>query len=181
MKRKSFWIGIIGFFLFVWVAHTTYRALSIQQENETHRILTVGEELPSKIPLVTLDGNYQKVGDYLGKVVLINFWAAWCAPCLKEMPSLYQLQNTFKEKNFVVLGISMDEDLGQGMATLERITGKPTFQMFKGTEQEIFHRFPIEGLPYTVILDKTGKIAYAEPGERDWMSAESVKIIEALL
>jgi thiol-disulfide isomerase/thioredoxin len=180
-KKKSFWIGIIAFFLLAWVAHTTYRALSIQQENETYRTLSVGEEFPANTPLVGLDGKYKSLGDFKGKVVLINYWAAWCGPCLKEMPSLYQLQKKLADKNFVVIGISMDDDLGQGMATLERIAGKAPFEMFKGAEQAIFHKFPIEGLPFTAILDKQGKIAYAEPGERNWLEEEAVKMIEALL
>jgi thiol-disulfide isomerase/thioredoxin len=181
LKKKSFWIGIAGFFFLVWAAQTTYRALSIQSENEKYRTLTVGEAIPANTPLVTVEGKYHKVGDYAGKVVLINYWAAWCAPCLKEMPALYSLQKKYKDKSFEVIAVSMDEDLGQGIATLERVAGKPPFTMFKGAEQAIFHKFPIEGLPFTAILDKQGIIKYAEPGERDWLEPEAIKIIEALL
>jgi thiol-disulfide isomerase/thioredoxin len=181
LKKKSAWILFAGLVILVWVGLVVYRGFTESGESDQYKTLAEGEILPENTPVLTMQGKLAQMADYRGKVVLLNFWAAWCGPCLKEMPSLYKLHESLKDKGFVVLAISMDDDLGQGVETLKRIAGAPPFAVIKGTEQAIYHRFPIEGLPYTVVLDKTGVIHYARPGERDWMRPEARKIIEDLL
>lgn len=181
LKKKGLWIGLASFVVLVLAAQTAYRALSVRQEEDAYKVLAEGDAFPAKMPLVSLDGKYHSFADYAGKVVLLNYWAAWCGPCLKEMPSLYRLQKKFSQRNFAVVGVSMDDDLGQGVASLTRIVGAPPFPLFKGPEQAVSARFAIEGLPFTVIVDKSGKILYARAGERDWSSPEAVKFIEGLL
>jgi thiol-disulfide isomerase/thioredoxin len=180
-KKKSFWIVFASFLVLAWVAQSTYRALSIRQEQIRSTMLQEGDQLPASLPLLRLDGERQRFQDFAGGVVLINFWAAWCAPCLKEMPSLYALHEELSEKGFTVLAVSMDSDPKQGVSTLERIAGPAPFPLYRGIQQEVFERFPIEGLPYTVVIDRSGTIRYARPGERDWMSRESLQFIGELL
>ena len=60
--------------------------------------------------LKRLDGNEVSLKDYRGKIVLLNFWATWCLPCLVEMPSMERLYNEFKDKGFTILAIDMQED-----------------------------------------------------------------------
>ena len=97
------------------------------------------------------------------------------------MPSLYALQKQFGGKGFQVLGVSMDDDFVQGVAGLNRLAGPAPFPQFKGQEQAIAARFPIEGLPFSVIVDNSGKIVYARAGERDWQEPGAVKFVEGLL
>jgi hypothetical protein len=97
------------------------------------------------------------------------------------MPSLYALHKSFEDRGFAVVGVNMDDDFNQGLETLNRIAGEAPFAHFRGQEQAVAARFPIEGLPFTVVVDRTGKILYARAGERDWMSPESKKFIEGLL
>jgi thiol-disulfide isomerase/thioredoxin len=181
LKKKSFWILLASFFVLAWVGQTAYRTLADRQEEEKYRLLQEGDEMPATMPFLSLEGKYSNYSDYRGKVVLVNFWAAWCAPCLKEMPSIYALQGKFKEKGLVVLGVAMDENLETGVSTLNRIVGPAPFLMVKGLEQAIANRFPIEGLPYTVVIDRVGKIRYARPGERDWNDKGSVALVEEML
>jgi thiol-disulfide isomerase/thioredoxin len=70
------------------------------------------KDLPDEPPvtLTNLDGAKVPLGSYKGKVVVVNFWATWCDPCFAEMPTLIELQQKFADKNFVMLGVAMDDD-----------------------------------------------------------------------
>jgi thiol-disulfide isomerase/thioredoxin len=181
LKKKGLWIGLVSFVVLVLAAQTAYRGLSVKRAEDTYKTLAEGDIFPAQMPLVGADGKYRSFADYAGKVVLLNYWAAWCGPCLKEMPSLYRLQEKLSRKNFALIGVDMDDDPAQGIASLARIVGAAPFPMFKGPEQAVSARFAIEGLPFTVIVDKSGKIIYARAGERDWSSPEALKFIEGLL
>ena len=181
-RKKGLWIGLISFVVLALAAQVAYRALSEQQgDDSSFKMLAEGEVMPAKMPLLNSEGKLVTFADYSGKVVLVNFWAAWCGPCIKEMPSLYALQKQFGGKGFQVLGVSMDDDFVQGVAGLNRLAGPAPFPQFKGQEQAIAARFPIEGLPFSVIVDKSGKIVCARAGERDWQEPGAVKFVEGLL
>lgn len=164
----------------LWLGVALYRGVP-QGDPNPYRTLSEGEILPETTPLLLKSGERKQVKDFRGQVVLINFWAGWCGPCLKEMPSIYKLYDKYKEKGFTVLAVNMDDDLGQGIEVLKGVAGEPPFPVLKGVEEAIYHKFPIEGLPYTVILDKSGLIKHAISGELDWISKESQAMVEALL
>ncbi len=181
LKKKKLWFALVGVFLAIWAAHTGIQVFLLQQEADSYSLLKEGDLLPGKTPLRLVDGKYTQFSAYEGKVVLLNFWAIWCGPCIQEMPSLYALQKKFSDKGFVVLGISMDEDPNNGIAKLTQLVGAPPFPNFYGNEQAIFHRFPIEGFPYTVVVDRKGVIRYSQAGERNWMEKDALQMIEGLL
>lgn len=172
---------VAGAFTLAFVAQTTYRVLLVKNEEEQYRLLQEGDSMPDSMTLLSTEGKYSTYEEYKGKVVLVNFWAAWCGPCLKEMPSIYALHQKLQPKGFEVLGVAMDENLSQGLATLTNMAGEPPFLMLKGNEQAMANRFPIEGLPYTVIIDRKGVIRYAKPGERDWNSKEAHALLEGMM
>lgn len=181
LKKKTVWVLFASFVILAWVSQMAYRGFFQKPEPDLYSVLNEGDVLPAQTPIVGADGKLFQMEQFRGKVVLLNFWAGWCGPCLKEMPSLYQLQKVYQSRGFEILAISLDEDLGQGMEVLKRVAGTPPFPVFKGTEQAIYHRFPIEGLPFTAVVDKAGVIRYARPGERNWMQEDARKMIEALL
>ena len=119
--------------------------------------------------------------EYRGKVVLLNFWAGWCAPCLHEMPGLYALQRSLEKRGFVVLALNMDDNPQNGLNVLKKVAGEAPFLILKGAGSSLADRFPIEGLPYTVILDKSFRIVYAQAGEVDWNGARARSLIENFL
>ncbi len=175
----------LGLAIFGAIAHSAYRNLSAQKLAEqaapaVSETLSMGMTLPDDIPLELLGGKTSGISDYRDKVLLINFWAGWCAPCITEMPGLYELHKRLQPKGLEVLAINMDADPKDGMRVLGKV-GDPPFPIFKGADSSLANRFPIEGLPYTVVIDRDRKIHYAKAGEVNWKSSDTVKMIEGIL
>lgn len=143
----------------------------------TPSTLHVGDTVSAELPLTDSTGNTLKMGEYKGKVLLVNFWASWCTPCMVEMPAIYKAYDKLKEKGFVVLGVNLDDDFSAGLAKLKARVGDPPFPIIKGTDSEIFRAFDIEGVPFTAIVDRQGKVQFAEPGVINWNSKEGMELL----
>ncbi len=108
-------------------------------------------------------GKTVKLSDYRGKVVLLNFWATWCAPCKVEIPWFVEFQKTYKEHDFAVLGVSMDEDgwdsvrpyMAEHKLNYPVVVGGDTIErMFGG----------VDDLPTTFLVDRDGHIVKKHVG-----------------
>lgn len=145
-------------------------------------VLSEGDTMPSELSLLTLSGESgHNWSEYKDSVVLINYWASWCGPCVREMPSIYKLHAKFKDRGFKVLAVAMDDDPKDAEQFLMSKFGKPDFGLFQGNDQPIFQIFAINGIPFSAIVDKKGKIQFARAGEVDWNNSEAIKLIENLL
>lgn len=104
-------------------------------------------------------GTQIALSSFKGKYVLIDFWAAWCGPCRKEMPNMVRLYNDFKNKGFVILGVSLDKtrDKWVGAIRSEGMTW-PNVSDLKFWQSEVGTLYSVKAIPYTVLLDKEGKI-----------------------
>jgi thiol-disulfide isomerase/thioredoxin len=185
-RKKRVALLVLAFAALVLIAQSAYRTLSRQKEEgarqeESAGPLDHGMAMPSGITLEELGGKKVSLSDYKGKVVLINFWAGWCGPCLHEMPGLFALSKSLESRGFVVLGLNMDDDPQSGLNVLKKVAGEAPFPMFRGANSALADRFTIEGLPFTVVLDKNFNIAYAQPGEVDWNGPRAKALIEGLL
>lgn len=103
-----------------------------------------------------------KVSDLKGKVVILDFWATWCAPCRRGIPDLIGLKEKYKDKDFEIVGISLDA-ITRGGATANDVipfveTYKINYPIVKGTENSIYAFGNINSIPTTFILDKNGMI-----------------------
>ncbi|MCI0473983.1 MAG: TlpA family protein disulfide reductase [Ignavibacteria bacterium] len=143
-------------------------------EFQIYKIASVEDAKNSKeIPNFSWDENGKNVSiaDSKGKVLFINFWATWCAPCKKEMPELSQINTELKDKNFKMLGINVFQ---RGNQTIEDILKQipVSYPIVDGNEQLVksFEKTTgaaIEGVPTTYIVDKNGKIVETIVGSRD--------------
>jgi cytochrome c biogenesis protein CcmG/thiol:disulfide interchange protein DsbE len=115
---------------------------------------------PSRAPDFTLtdaSGKQVRLSDYRGKVVLLNFWATWCAPCKAEVPWFVDLQKTYAD-DLVVLGVSFDEDGWKSVRPFIEERGVNYPVMLAGPELPEQYR-KIESLPATLMINRDGRIA----------------------
>jgi cytochrome c biogenesis protein CcmG, thiol:disulfide interchange protein DsbE len=104
------------------------------------------------------DLSHRKIvlSSYRGKVVLLNFWATWCGPCLTEMPTFAKWQKQYGSVNFQVIGISMDDATPDVIATVSRL--KLNYPVLMGDEYLGAAYGGVLGLPVTFLIDREGKI-----------------------
>jgi peroxiredoxin len=138
---------------------------------------------PSAAPdftLMTLEGRPAQLREFRGKLVLLNFWATWCAPCLHEMPSMERLYQTFKETEFALLAVSMDRQGGEvARPFVENL--KLTFPVLLDSTSEVGRQYGVRGLPTTYLIDPDGLLIGAVIGARDWHRTEAKALIAGLL
>ena len=122
------------------------------------------------LPLTTLDGSKKSLADYKGKVVLVDFWATWCAPCVKVMPDLQKLHDKLSKKGFAVLGVSVDEEGAKKV--------KPFVEKRKFTypilidESGGWKKWGVQSIPALFLVDKEGQIVKQWAGKVDHKELE---------
>lgn len=124
--------------------------------------LQVGQIAP-EIALADTSGKIITLSSLKGKYVLIDFWASWCGPCRKEMPNVKRLYEKYKNKNFEILGVSLDRDRSAWIKAIKD-DGLPWLNIsdLKFWECEAARDYNVQAIPYTVLVDKDGKIIAKE-------------------
>jgi len=121
------------------------------------------------------------LGAFKGKVLLVNFWATWCVPCVSEMPALEELQKELGDKGLEVLAISQDFkglEAVKKFYTRNRIQGLKAYSDKKG---KLYGQFNGKGLPFSVFISREGKVLSLLTGEIDWHSPAMKGFIKDLL
>ena len=131
--------------------------------------------------LLDMDGEAHKLSDYRGKVVMLNFWATWCPPCRREMPSMQRLYEKYRDRGLVVVAVNQFEDPDLVFEFSGRLSLEPTFPILFDRESRIAEQYKVVGLPSTYLLDKDGKIHFKAIGGREFDHPEVEKLIESLL
>ena len=130
----------------------------------------------------TRDGRDARFADFRGKVVVVNLWAMWCAPCRTEMPTLARLAEAYAGTDLVVLPINVDAT-ADGLADARSfIDVHEPLPLYSDMKFQLPFELPGEGkMPQTVLLDRQGRIRAHFSGEADWASPEARALIDALL
>ena len=126
------------------------------------------------------DGTEMRLLDYKGKVILVNIWATWCAPCIAEMPMLDELQVKRGGSDFEVVTISLDRTAAEAEAWLRKnkIDNLPIWH--DGT-YNVSAKLALPGLPTSIFYNKSGREIARIPGEVDWTSEEALALVDYLV
>jgi thiol-disulfide isomerase/thioredoxin len=144
--------------------------------------LTVLEPKPApELKFKDLDGRMHDLAELRGKVVLINFWATWCPPCRREMPSMERLAQTLKGKPFVALAVDVGEDADTIETFISQLDTTLSFPILLDTRGHSMKAWKVAGLPTTFLVDKQGRIVASAIGGREFDHPEIVKKIRELL
>ncbi|MCP4614752.1 MAG: TlpA family protein disulfide reductase [Planctomycetes bacterium] len=125
----------------------------------------VGKTAPS-FTLLDLDGNKVSLSDYKDKVVILDFWATWCPPCIKEIPHFIELYNEYKNQGLIIIGISVDRQ-GVGIVKAFNRKYKINYPILMADNQVSRDYGNITGIPTTFVIDPAGKIRRMYVGYRD--------------
>ncbi|CAB1063033.1 Thiol:disulfide oxidoreductase related to ResA [Olavius sp. associated proteobacterium Delta 1] len=129
--------------------------------------------------LKDLNGNVVHLEDYRGKVIFLNFWTTWCPPCRIEMPSMEKLYIKFKNNDFIILAVDMQED----SETVRKFKAKfkLSFPILLDEEGVVASYYGVTGIPATYFIDRAGYLYAAAMGARDWASEDAFQLIKHLL
>jgi thiol-disulfide isomerase/thioredoxin len=127
-----------------------------------------------------LDGDRLKLSDLRGKVVVVNFWATWCPPCRREMPSLERLKGLMKGEAFEIVAVNAGEEEDEIAGFRQSMNPAITFRLAFDRKGEAMKAFSITGLPTTYVIDRQGVIVYRALGGRLFDDPTIVAKLKAL-
>lgn len=139
-----------------------------------------GNPVAPKLKLLDMDGKQIDLEKLKGKVVLVNFWATWCPPCRREMPSLQRLWEKLGPSKIQIVAVNVGEDTDTVLGFMGTLDESPTFPIAFDKDSAALHGWPVRGLPTTFLIDKKGRIAYQAIGGREFDSPENVRFITEL-
>jgi thiol-disulfide isomerase/thioredoxin len=183
-------VGVLGLAAAVWLWWTPApsRPASPDPLVVAAKPLAVGEvanfilyDVPEPAPEIAFTderGTARTLRDFRGQAILVNFWATWCGPCKKEMPSLDRLQAALGSDRFQVLPVSQDKiavDKVRAFYTQQTIADLPLYIDQTGTSQRAF---AVTGLPATVLIDGEGRVVGRMVGPAEWDSPEAQALLK---
>lgn len=116
-----------------------------------------------------------------GKVVLVNFWASWCPPCVQELPSMQALKHALSGQPFEIVAINVGEDIDKIENFLLAFGALIDFPILLDTTMSVAQAWQVRGMPTSVLIDKRGNRVETILGAQDWASAQTVAMLQSLL
>jgi len=169
MRRVVGWTGVaIAAGILVLFAMPSYR------QGEASIAGKPAQDFPFAV-----SGKAERLSDLKGKVVVLNFWATWCPPCVEETPALNRLQKYIDSRNGMVLGVSVDED---GAAYDKFLKDQAVvFPTYRDSTKKSAGDYGTSMYPETYVIDRHGKIARKFVGAQQWDSPEMLAYFDAIL
>jgi len=149
MKYKN--LNYLVFFIYLISSSVSY---SIERPDIENLIIHKDKKKIEKAEFFNSKNKKVSLNDYRSNIVIINFWATWCAPCKEEMPHLNQLKSKFKDIEVIPINIA-DEELKKSKEFFEELNIN-NLEIFYGSSLELAKEFKLRGIPTTIIVDKEG-------------------------
>jgi cytochrome c biogenesis protein CcmG/thiol:disulfide interchange protein DsbE len=152
-------------------------AIFLALQSRQPRPLQVGDAAPD-FTLPTLTATPVSLHDYRHGVVVVNFWATWCPPCIEETPSLRDFAERMRAHGVTVIGVSVDQD----KAALERFVAEArlSFPIARDPEQAVSARYGTFKFPESYVIDAEGRIARKIIGAIDWRDPQIISFVDSL-
>ena len=132
--------------------------------NSAHAVATAQAQAPD-FTLRSAEGRNLRLQEQRGQVVLVNFWASWCAPCKQEMPHLNRLYDKYRSSGFTLLAVNIDDNPSHGAATAARWGLK--FPVLLDADKTVTRLYDLGSMPATVLIDRDGRVRYLHRGYRE--------------
>jgi thiol-disulfide isomerase/thioredoxin len=149
--------------------------------------MRLGEFIPATPPqpapevdFTDADGKPVSLADFKGKPVVVNLWATWCQPCLKEMPSLDRLQSSL-EGRLAVAAVSEDRAGAKQVGPFVAAMGLQNLKIYLDPKSDVGHAFNVRGLPTSILIDARGRVVGRVEGAVEWDSATMMAVLKPLL
>jgi peroxiredoxin len=124
-------------------------------------------------------GANQRLSEYRGDVVMINFWATWCGPCRQEMPLLDQLYSRYQRVGFSLLGVNIDDDSSRAMDMIHELG--VSFPVLFDARKEVSKLYDVDAMPVTVLVDREGNVRHVHKGYKPGYEQMYLDQIRSLL
>jgi peroxiredoxin len=160
----------IGVFLAAFIGVVSYSL-------EDH-IAVEGKKAPG-FSIETDSGRTITPADFGGKLLVLNFWATWCAPCVEEMPALDELQRRFAGKGLVVLGVSVDENANEYKGFLAK--NRISFLTARQGSRKVSADYGTFKYPETYLIDQSGVVIKKVIGKENWTDDRVISYVQSLL
>ena len=133
------------------------------------------------LKLQDLDGKTHDLSDLKGKVVVVNFWATWCPPCRREMPSLERLRQHLADKGLAAVAVDVGEDADTVFSFTGQLDPAPGFPLLLDKDSVAMQRWKVRGLPTTFVVDTQGRVIYRAVGGREFDHEAIIKQLQSHL
>ena len=144
--------------------------------------LTYASSISGKAANFTLkssSGKNLKLSEFRGQVVMLNFWASWCAPCRQEMPLLEDLYRKYKSLGFVLLGVNVEEDSSKAATLLKNI--RVSFPILYDNKNTVSKMYQVSAMPTTIIIDRDGNMRYLHKGYKPGYEKDYQQQVRSLI
>ncbi|MES2964312.1 MAG: TlpA disulfide reductase family protein, partial [Bdellovibrionota bacterium] len=133
------------------------------------------------LTFTTLEGQTVRLADLRGKIVILNFWASWCNPCVEEFPSMMKLIEQMKGE-VVIVAVSTDDER-KDIETFTKAMGlpKPNFNVAWDEKKEAMQAFAVEKVPESFLIAKDGKLIRKVLGIENWSSPNAIEYFQHLV
>jgi thiol-disulfide isomerase/thioredoxin len=166
--------------LFGWFA-----CLPVQADDPpplTHALTPISQPYAAPaLKLPDLDGKVHDLAALRGKVVVVNFWATWCPPCRREMPSLERLRQHLVDKGLAVVAVDVGEDADTVFSFTGQLDPAPAFPLLLDRDSAAMQRWKVKGLPTTFVVDAQGRVIYRAVGGREFDHEALIEQLQAHL